>query len=54
MIAGAQSITMANPEFFMIEVKSAGFKINRDVQLLLKITLHPHIMIAYKEMNGNA
>src|SRR5205085_10742965 len=54
MVARSQPITMAHQEFFMVEFKRSRLKINRDIKFLLKIILHPHIMVSYKELNGYA
>src|SRR4051812_17472678 len=54
MIARPQSIAMSYPEFFIIEFEGLGFKVYRNIQFLLKIILHPHIVIAYKEMDRNS
>src|ERR1051326_615552 len=42
---------MPNMKSLAIPFKIFGFKINRDIQLLLKVISHPHIMITDKEMN---
>src|SRR5205085_1476351 len=53
MIARSQPIAMTNKEFLSVKFKSLWFKINGYVQLFLKITFHPHIVVANKKMHGN-
>jgi hypothetical protein len=43
---------MTEQKFFP-ENSNNRFKINRDVEFLLEIIFHPHIVIAHKKMNGD-
>src|SRR6476620_4498164 len=51
MVSGSQAITMTNVKAFAIELKGFGFKIDRNIQFLLKVLSHPHVMFANKEMD---
>src|SRR6476660_246466 len=52
MVSGSQAITMTNVKAFAIQLQGFGIKIDRDIQFLLKVLAHPHIMVANKEMNS--
>ena len=53
MISGTETIPMPDKKFLPIPFKGLRLMINGNIQLLLKITAHPHIMIARKEMYRN-
>src|SRR5215813_11900222 len=54
MISGAQSISMSNKKFLIVPFINLGMMIYGNVQFIFKIPSHPHVVIAYKKMNGNA
>jgi hypothetical protein len=48
MIAGAEAIPVSDQKLLAIALKFFWFKINGNIQFLLKIIPHPHIMVAHK------
>lgn len=53
VVTGTQAISVSDKELLSIEFERFWFMVHGDIQFFFKITIHPHVVVPGKKMNGN-